>query len=255
MCWTLPTELSTTRTNVSKPTAAAASPVFDPAWTPVGARSVISRMAPQRVWRRLGRMTEEPRVQGVQAVQAMQPVRLVSQLRRRRACPPNTAGGGSERRGGARRGTAAPGVGQLPAVPGGAARARGGEPEVVPGEGGAGGGGLMPSSLFPVRLDNAGYRGRVAALWLFALVLLLKAIMGVNGAINTRRIATGDGFRLDEGGAEIDPVPLPERQPRPVPRSPLSAPLPMALAVAGAVPLPRAPRGPDLAPARRDGEP
>jgi hypothetical protein len=60
----------------------------------------------------------------------------------------------------------------------------------------------MLRSLFPVRLDNEGYRGRVAALWLFALFLLLKAIMGVNGAINTRRIATGDGFRLDEGGAE-----------------------------------------------------
>jgi hypothetical protein len=26
--------------------------------------------------------------------------------------------------------------------------------------------------------------------------------MGVNGAINTRAIATGDGIRLDEGGAE-----------------------------------------------------
>jgi hypothetical protein len=56
--------------------------------------------------------------------------------------------------------------------------------------------------LFPVRLDNEGYRGRVAALWLFAVFLVLKAIMGVNGAINTRVIASGDGIRLDEGGAE-----------------------------------------------------
>ena len=55
----------------------------------------------------------------------------------------------------------------------------------------------MLQRLFPVRLDNEGYRGRVAALWLFALFLLLRAIMGVNGAINTRAIATGDGIRLD----------------------------------------------------------
>ena len=59
--------------------------------------------------------------------------------------------------------------------------------------------------LFPARLDNEGYRGRMAALWLFAVFLALRAIMGVNGAINTRTIATGDGLRLDglgEGGAE-----------------------------------------------------
>jgi hypothetical protein len=59
--------------------------------------------------------------------------------------------------------------------------------------------------LFPVRLDNAGYRGQVAALWLFAVFLLLRAIMGINGAINTRTIATGDGIRLDglaEGAVE-----------------------------------------------------
>jgi hypothetical protein len=56
--------------------------------------------------------------------------------------------------------------------------------------------------LLPVRLDNESYRGRVAALWLFAVFLALRAIMGVNGAINTRFIATGDGIRLDEGGAE-----------------------------------------------------
>jgi hypothetical protein len=63
----------------------------------------------------------------------------------------------------------------------------------------------MLQRLFPVRLDNGGYRGRVAALWLFAVFLLLRAIMGVNGAINTRAIATGDGIGLDglgEGAAE-----------------------------------------------------
>ena len=58
------------------------------------------------------------------------------------------------------------------------------------------------SPLFPVRLDNEGYRGRKAALWLFGLFLVLRTIMGVNGAINPRAIATGDGLRLDEGGAE-----------------------------------------------------
>jgi hypothetical protein len=61
---------------------------------------------------------------------------------------------------------------------------------------------MTPLSLFPTRLDNEGYRGRVAALWLFGLFLLLRLIMGVNGAINTTAIATGDGLRLDQGGAE-----------------------------------------------------
>ena len=63
----------------------------------------------------------------------------------------------------------------------------------------------MLRSLFPARVDNEGYRGRAAALWLLGLFLVLRGIMGVNGAINTRRIATGDGIRLDglgEGGAE-----------------------------------------------------
>jgi len=56
--------------------------------------------------------------------------------------------------------------------------------------------------LFPMRLDNEGYRGHVAALWLFGLFLLLRLIMGVNGAINTTAIAAGDGLRLDDGGRE-----------------------------------------------------
>ena len=59
----------------------------------------------------------------------------------------------------------------------------------------------MLRCLFPVQLDNEGYRGRAAALWLFALFVLLKAIMGVNGAINTRSVATGaDCIRLDALG-------------------------------------------------------
>jgi len=56
--------------------------------------------------------------------------------------------------------------------------------------------------LFPVRLDNESYRGHVVALWLFGLFLLLRLIMGVNGAINTSAIAAGDGLRLDDGGRE-----------------------------------------------------
>src|SRR5687767_3352918 len=60
----------------------------------------------------------------------------------------------------------------------------------------------MSASVFPVRLDNEGYRGRAAALWLFGLFLLLRLIMGVNGAINTSTIAAGDGLRLDQGGAD-----------------------------------------------------
>jgi hypothetical protein len=55
----------------------------------------------------------------------------------------------------------------------------------------------MLLSLFPACLDNDGYRGRVAALWLLAAFLVLRTIMGVNGAINTRYIATGDGIRFD----------------------------------------------------------
>jgi hypothetical protein len=57
-------------------------------------------------------------------------------------------------------------------------------------------------TVFPVRLDNEGYRGRAAALWLLGLFLLLRLIMGVNGAINTSTIAAGDGLRLDQGGGE-----------------------------------------------------
>ena len=64
----------------------------------------------------------------------------------------------------------------------------------------------MFQRIFPGRLDNDGYRGQAAALWLFAFLLLLKVIMGVNGAINTRSVATGaDGIRLDglaEGAAQ-----------------------------------------------------
>jgi hypothetical protein len=56
----------------------------------------------------------------------------------------------------------------------------------------------MLQRLFPGRLDNEGYRGRAAALWLFGLLLALKLVMGVNGTLNARSVATGaDGIRLD----------------------------------------------------------
>src|SRR5688500_20077806 len=48
--------------------------------------------------------------------------------------------------------------------------------------------GMTVPRLFPMRLDNEGYRGHVAALWLFGLFVLLRSIMGVNGAINTTAI-------------------------------------------------------------------
>ncbi|HEX8644493.1 MAG TPA: hypothetical protein VF702_11340 [Allosphingosinicella sp.] len=62
----------------------------------------------------------------------------------------------------------------------------------------------MLDRLFPARLDNEGYRGSAAALWALGLLLALKAVMGVNGTLNARSVATGaDGIRLDglPGGA------------------------------------------------------
>lgn len=60
----------------------------------------------------------------------------------------------------------------------------------------------MLRRLFPVRLDNEGYRGQVAALWLFAVFLFIRAAMGINGSINTRSVATGaDGIVVEGLGA------------------------------------------------------
>jgi hypothetical protein len=43
----------------------------------------------------------------------------------------------------------------------------------------------MLRRLFPVRLDNEGYRGRVAALWLFAgLVISLWSRPGAAGRVS-----------------------------------------------------------------------
>lgn len=59
----------------------------------------------------------------------------------------------------------------------------------------------MIRRIFPARLDNESYCGAQTALWLFAFFLLMKAVMGVNGAINTQAVATGaDGIDLDDLG-------------------------------------------------------
>nr|MDQ5873684.1 hypothetical protein [Acidobacteriota bacterium] len=55
----------------------------------------------------------------------------------------------------------------------------------------------MLSRLLPRQADNA-YRGHRVALWLFAIVVLLKTIMSVNSMINGRDIASSaDGIPLD----------------------------------------------------------
>jgi hypothetical protein len=58
----------------------------------------------------------------------------------------------------------------------------------------------MPEPLLPRRADNA-YGGRKAALWLFALLLLMRSGMGVNVLFNGRTVAiSADGFPLDAYG-------------------------------------------------------
>lgn len=55
----------------------------------------------------------------------------------------------------------------------------------------------MLARLFPDRFDNA-YRGHWLALILFALLLLLDAVIGTNSILNTRSVMTGaDGIPLD----------------------------------------------------------
>ncbi len=55
----------------------------------------------------------------------------------------------------------------------------------------------MLTRLFPATLDN-NYRGHKAALWLFAIIVLLRLIIGLNSMINTHHIAvTADGIPLD----------------------------------------------------------
>ena len=55
--------------------------------------------------------------------------------------------------------------------------------------------------LFPRQIDNR-YRGLRRGLWLFALIVAVKAIIGINSILNTRAVASGaDGIPLDRLGA------------------------------------------------------
>jgi len=59
----------------------------------------------------------------------------------------------------------------------------------------------ISAAIFPRQINNT-YRGHAAGVWLFALIVLLKLIMGSNSVINTRAVATGaDGIPLDSLGS------------------------------------------------------
>jgi len=54
----------------------------------------------------------------------------------------------------------------------------------------------MLGRIFPKQFDNA-YRGHWLAIWLFALVVLLKATQGMESIVNTRNVVTNaDGISL-----------------------------------------------------------
>ena len=55
----------------------------------------------------------------------------------------------------------------------------------------------MIGELLPRRADNT-YRGHKLALWIFGLLLLMKAAIGVNSIVNGRSVAvSADGIPLD----------------------------------------------------------
>jgi hypothetical protein len=59
----------------------------------------------------------------------------------------------------------------------------------------------MLDRLFPTPLDNAGYRGHPAALWLFGLVVFFKTAIGVGTMFNGRNAApNADGIALASFG-------------------------------------------------------
>ena len=64
----------------------------------------------------------------------------------------------------------------------------------------------MLTRLFPKQIDNA-YRGHKVAIWLLAIVVLLKAIQGVQSIFNTRSVMeNADGLSLaniDSTGAAL----------------------------------------------------
>jgi hypothetical protein len=53
------------------------------------------------------------------------------------------------------------------------------------------------SRLFPQRFDNT-YRGHKLALWLFALIVLMRVVMSLNSILNGRSVASSaDGIPLE----------------------------------------------------------
>jgi hypothetical protein len=64
----------------------------------------------------------------------------------------------------------------------------------------------MLSRIFPRQIDNA-FRGHRLGVWLFAPVVALKLVIGVNSILHTRDVAMGaDGIPLDRLGAGADEV-------------------------------------------------
>ena len=60
--------------------------------------------------------------------------------------------------------------------------------------------------LMPTHIDNE-YDGPRAGLWLFAVTVALKLIIGTNSAINTRAVASGaDGLAVDGHVAGADTI-------------------------------------------------
>jgi uncharacterized membrane protein len=60
----------------------------------------------------------------------------------------------------------------------------------------------MIDRIFPRQIDNR-YRGHRIALWLLALLIAVKLVMGVNSVVNTRSVATGaDGIAIDTLSAD-----------------------------------------------------
>jgi hypothetical protein len=59
----------------------------------------------------------------------------------------------------------------------------------------------MLSRIFPKQFDNI-YRGHWLGLWLFAAVVLVKALQGLNSIVMTRQVmTTADGIPLDSFNA------------------------------------------------------
>ena len=59
----------------------------------------------------------------------------------------------------------------------------------------------MPGRLLPAQADNR-FTGHRAALWLLALYVALKLVMGFNSIFNTASVATGaDGIALESFGS------------------------------------------------------